>query len=103
MRPLLNCWLVALRLWKQSRGRALIWMRRSLHFKGVIPHSGTMHHAGWRQVRMVEYIPYHAKVWSRDNLVFLFRGRYRVWDLRVVGRKSFETREEMEAYLGSKK
>lgn len=99
MRPLLNCWVVSLWLWWQSRGRALIWMRRSLHFRGWIPHSGTVHHGGWRRISMVEYIPYHSKVWSKDNIVVLFSGRYRVWEMRVHRCRSFKSMEEVRAYL----
>lgn len=99
MRPLLNCWIVAAWLWLLSRGRALMWMRRSLHFKGWIPHSGTIHHAGWRRMRMVEYIPRHSRLWSRDNMLILFRGRYRVWELRVVRVRSFRTADALRAHL----
>lgn len=102
MRPLLNCWIVAIWLWAASRGRALIWMRRSLHFRGVIPHAGTCHHAGRRRMRMVEYIPCKAALWSRRNFVFLFDGTYRVWEFRAVRVRRFSSMRAVRAYLRGK-
>lgn len=99
MRPLLNCWIVAIWLWVASRGRALIWMRRSLHFRGLIPHSGTIQHAGWRRLYLTEYIPFKAKLWTRDNLVLLFAGRYRVWEFRAVRCRSFRTMADVRKHL----
>lgn len=99
MRPLLNCWIVAIWLWAASHGRALLWMRRSLHFRGLIPHSGVAQHGGWRRLLLTEYIPYKARLWTRDNLVLLFRGRYRVWEFRAVRCHSFKTMREVRAYL----
>lgn len=99
MRPPLNCWLVALWLWFASRGRALIWMRRSQHFSGLIPHSGTAHHGGWRRMYLVEYIPLQAERRGWRSFGVLFRGRYRVWEFRAVRVRSFTTMSEAQAHL----
>ena len=95
MRPLLNCWIVAIWLWVASRGRALLWMRRSLHFRGLIPHAGTVHHAGFRRLFMTEYIP------SKSVAEFapLFQGRYRVWEFRAVRVRRFQTMQAVRKYL----
>lgn len=99
MRPLLNCWIVSIWLWVASRGRSLLWMRRSLHFLGLIPHSGTAHHGGWRRMYLTEYIPCKAALWSRRNFVLLFEGRYRVWEFRAVRCRSFRTMAEVRKHL----
>lgn len=94
MRPLLNCWIVAIWLWAASHGRALLWMRRSLHFRGWIPHAGVAWHGGFRRLYLIEYIPHRS-----SSLAPLFAGRYRVWEFRAIRCRSFQTMREVRAYL----
>lgn len=95
----LNCWLVAMWIWVASRMRALVWTRRSLHFGGLVPHFGTAHRSGWRRGFVVEYIPPKGALWSRRNVLVLFDGRYRVWELRAVRCRSVRTLREALALI----
>jgi hypothetical protein len=99
----LNCWLVALWLWLASRGRAYLWVRRSLHFGGWMAHFGTAHPAGRRGLYVVEYVPPKSRLWSRDNFVLLFRGRYRVWHFRAGNVRSFATMAQVREHIGDSK
>jgi len=78
-RRLLNCWVVAMYLWLAGCARQYAWVRRSHAFRGTILHFGYAGTTGWRRLTVIEFIPPKGKLWSRDNVVLFFRGRYRVW------------------------
>jgi hypothetical protein len=99
MRVPLNCWIVAIWFWVVSRFRGYCWSRRSLHFKGLVPHAGVGFIGGYREVFIVEYVPPKARIWTMDNLLVLFFGRYRVWRLRAVSSTRFRTMEDTRNYL----
>lgn len=80
----LNCWVVAMWLWLSGLGRQYIWIRRSHAFGGLIPHFGYAGRAGWRQIKVIEYIPPPKRRWSRDDFVLGFTGSYRVWHFRLL-------------------
>lgn len=102
MRPMLNCLIVALWLWLRSWGKAYIWTRRSLHFKGTVPHAGTAHRMrGKRGIAVVEYVPPKNDLWTRRNMLVVFDGTYRVWEMRPVSVKRFKTMREVTAWLNS--
>ncbi len=100
---LLNCFIVAMWIWGASRFRSYLWTRRSLHFAGLIPHFGTAEFGGWKRIFVREYVPHKSRVWTRDNLVILFRGRHRVWELRPVRVRHFKTDEEARAWIQKQK
>lgn len=99
MRVRLNCLIVALWLWGMSRGRAYLWTRRSLHFKGLLPHAGTTHVLGRRALAVVEYVPPKNDLWTRRNIGVLFEGTYRVWELRPVSVRRFKTMDEVMRWI----
>lgn len=71
-------------IWATSRMRAYVWTRRSLHFRGLLPHFGTAHRGGFRRGVVIEYIPPHRALGTRRNMIVLFNGQYRVWEMRAV-------------------
>ena len=97
----LNCLVVALWLWLRSRGRAFLWVRRSLHFKGLVPHAGTAHVMG-DQVVVVDYVPPKGVLWTRHNMVVFFDGTYRVRELTVSAEHSFKTMAEVQAWMSER-
>lgn len=99
MRLPLNCLIVALWLWFRSRGRAYLWVRRSLHFAGLVPHAGTAHVIGRRGLAVVEYVPPKNDLWTRKNMLVLFDGTYRVWEMRPVAVHRFKTMAEVTAWM----
>lgn len=99
MRIPLNCLIVALWLWFRSRGRAYLWVRRSLHFAGLVPHAGTAHVAKDGTLMVVEYVPPKNDLWTRKNMLVLFDGTYRVWEMRPVSVRRFKTMEEVTAWM----
>lgn len=99
MRPLLNCWIVAMWLWAVSRLRAYVWTRRSIHFRGLVPHFGTAHPAGWRRAHVVEYIPPKRDLWTPRNFLVLFSGSYRVWEFRAVRVRRFSSLQAARRWM----
>ena len=100
LRRLTNCWLVAMWIWGMSWFKSYAFIRRSLSLKGLVPHFGNAHHAGWKYLRVVEYVPPKRDLWTRRNVLLLFEGHYRVWHLRVKRVRRWETREAaMADYL----
>jgi len=96
---LANCWIVAMWIWLAGHCRNYAWIRRSHSFHGLIPHFGTAERAGWRYLRIIEYIPPKRDLWSRRNLLVLFDGHYRVWHVRVTSVRRWATREQALADL----
>lgn len=94
----LNCLIVALWLWLASWGRAYLWVRRSLHFKGLIPHAGTAHVMDDKVV-VIDYVPPEEALWTRRNMVVLFDGTYRVREMGVVAEHRFKTMGEVRAWM----
>lgn len=100
-RRLLNCWIVALWLWVPSlfsSARRYLWSRKSYSFHGRILHAGVAQLAGWRLLSVIEFVPPKGKRWTRENVVVLFRGQFRVWRLRLEEVQRFDTREEAIAF-----
>lgn len=87
----LNCWLVAMWLWIHSRGKGGAYVTRSHSFKGLIPHFGFVQILGWRYARVTEYVPPHRRRWSKDDVVLLFKGKYRVTHYRLVAVRRHDT------------
>lgn len=98
MKPL-NCLIVAAWVWTRSRCRAVLWTRRSTSFRGLIPHFGTAHRTGWREIVTLEYVPVKCELGSWRNLLVFFRGRYKVTRYRVEEIERFETLPEAEAWI----
>ena len=100
-RALLNCWLVAMWLWLASLGhrrRRYIFTRLSYAFRGKVPHFGAAEAPRWKLLTVVEFIPIKAEFGTRRNWLVLFRGRYRVWRLRVDAVRRFDSRAEALAF-----
>lgn len=93
-----NCILVALRLWLAVRARAYLWIRRSLHFKGLVPHLGVAFPVR-RGLVVVEYIPPKSRLWTRDNFLLAFKGVFRVWRYELVEVRRFKHRDQIRALL----
>lgn len=94
----LNCWIVAMWFWAQSRARDYAWIRRSHAFSGLIPHFGYGKATGWRQIKIIEYIPPKRRRWRRGgDWVLFFPGHYRVIQLRVMAIRKWETKEQATA------
>ena len=91
MARLANCWIVAMWLWLAGGMRGYAWIRRSFAFRRMLPHFGTGEAIGWRHVRIVEYVPPKSRLWSRENVLVLFRGEYRVWHLRAVSVRRYDS------------
>jgi hypothetical protein len=79
----LNCLIVALWIWLSAWCKPYFWTRRSTSFHGLILHFGIAEKTQWKTLRVIEYIPYKSRLWTRDNMLLLFRGRYRVWEFRA--------------------
>jgi len=71
-RVMLNCWLVAMWLWLQTRGHHYAWIRRSHAFAGLIPHFGYSERVGLRRFRSIEYRPPKGRRWRPDDCVSAF-------------------------------
>ena len=94
----LNCWIVAMYFWMRSRGKDYAWIRRSHAFAGLIPHFGYAQPAGWRHLKIVEYIPPKGLRWKRGgDWVIFFPGHYRVIHLRVTSVRRWDTKEQAAA------
>lgn len=97
----LNCLLVAAWLWGMSRGRSWMSIRRSVSFRGLIPHFGVVREHG-PSITMIEYIPRRRKH-SKDGdgqCFCLFDGLFRVREFRQTGVGTGDTlREAMAAII----
>lgn len=93
LRRMSNCWLVAMSLWLASRGREYSIVRRSRHFSGLLPHFLYGSRAGWRYIKVIEYIPPKNQRWRHD-FVLCFPGSYRVWHFRVESVRRWATKEQ---------
>jgi hypothetical protein len=93
-RALLNCWLVAMWLWLEARGRSYMWVRRAHSFFGLLPHFGYAERTGLRSFRSIEYRPPKGRLWSKDDLGLVFRGHYAVTHFKVVSVRRWATREQ---------
>ena len=93
-RALLNCWLVAMWLWLQTRGHQYAWIRRSHAFRGLIPHFGYSERLGLRRFRSIEYRPPKGRRWSKDDFVIAFAGHYVVTHYSVVSVRRWATKEQ---------
>ncbi len=99
-RHLLNCLIVAALLWVATlKYKTYLFTRRSLHFRGLIPHAGVASSQRYRRLVVVEYVPPKSRLWSRDNFLLLFRGRYRVWEFRAVRSRTVGTLNEAKQLL----
>ncbi len=99
-RHLLNCLIVAALLWVATlKHKTYIFTRRSLHFRGLIPHAGVASSQRYRRLVVVEYVPPKSRLWSRDNFQLLFRGRYRVWEFRAVRCRTADSLEDARGML----
>ena len=58
------------------------------------PHFGIAERAGWRTLRIIEYVPPKRALWTRRNCLVLFEGHYRVWHVRVAAVRRWATREQ---------
>ncbi|MBR0568353.1 hypothetical protein J5J83_19705 [Azoarcus sp. L1K30] len=77
--------------WAIGWFKGYAWTRRSLHFAGMVPHFGTAHQGGLRQLFALEYIPPKRDLWTPRNMLLFFSGAYRVWEFRAVRVKRFRT------------
>ena len=80
-------------LWLASRGREYSIVRRSRHFSGLLPHFLYGSRAGWRYIKVIEYIPPKNQLWRHD-FVLCFPGSYRVWHFRVESVRRWATKEQ---------
>lgn len=96
-RVMLNCWLVAMWLWIQSRGRSVVWVLRSRHSFGLLPHFGIGERLGFRSFRSIEYVPPRRRLWSRQDKGLLFCGHYVVKHYKLVSVRRWATKEQAMA------
>lgn len=96
-RAIANCLIVAVWLWIQSRGRSVIWLLRSRHSFGLLPHFGIGQRLGFRSFRSVEYVPPRNRLWSRQDKGLLFCGHYVVKHYRLVAVRRWATKEQAMA------
>lgn len=100
-RPLLNCWLVALHLWiisLFSKARRYLFFRQSYSFSGMILHAGVAQGVDWKTLTIVEFVPTKPEFGTLRNFMLLFRGRYRVWELRAVKSRRFDSLDDALAF-----
>ena len=90
----LNCWLAAMLLWIQHRGRNWTGVRRSHSFRGLIPHFGYAERTGFRRCRSIEYRPPKGRLWSKDDIGVVFAGEYVVLHYQLVQVDRCETRDQ---------
>ncbi len=79
-----NCLLVALSIWASTRGRAWIANRRSLYFRGLIPHFSVFVGRG-ETIYQIEYVPPVSDGDSGSNYYALFDGYFQVKIWRNIG------------------
>ena len=84
IRHLSNCLLVAISLWFSTRGRAWIANRRSLYFRGLIPHFSVFIGRG-NTIYQIEYIPPVNEGDVGRNYYALFDGYFQVKLWKNVG------------------
>lgn len=98
----LNCWLVSRWLWLKGHMKPYWWTRRSLHFRGAVPHSGVAYHGPWKKVYVVEYVPPKKALGSSRNMLLLFNGSYRVWEFKAAKCTRFESLDKVTQFLAVK-
>lgn len=81
-------------LWFLGHCRQYVWVRRSHSFFGLIPHFGIAERAGWRYIKIIEYVPPKRDLWTSRNVLVCFEGHYRVWHVRVESVRRLATREQ---------
>lgn len=99
MKPMLNCWIVALWMWGSSRFRTALWIKRSQSFRGLVGHTGTIEQIKGRAFAVIQYIPRKQLLGTRRNLLVVFDGRYRVTVVRAQYTRTFDTLDELNGYL----
>lgn len=72
------------------RSRAWWWVP---HFIVTVPST-------WGRFVAVEFVPPRKRRWSRDDMVVIFRGRYRVVEYKVSQVLWFDTKEEVLQWHG---
>lgn len=87
IRRLTNCLVVAINLWWMTRGKSWFANRRSLHFRGAIPHYSVFIERGDRLIR-IEYVPPVEEGDTGRNFLVAFDGYFQVtiWRGHFVGR-----------------
>lgn len=98
---MLNCWIVALHLWLTSlfsKARRYFFFRQSYSFEGVILHAGVAQGVNWKTLTVVELVPNKSEFGTLQNFLLLFRGRYRVWELRAVKARRFDSLDDALAF-----
>lgn len=95
----LNCWVVAMYLWGSTRAKDWVGTRRSLWFRGLIPHFASFRIRA-KHLTMVEYVPNRQKGEPRGDgdWLIVFPGVYRVTVYyRVVEVTSHDYEEAVRA------
>lgn len=77
-------------LWAMSRAKGYAWIRRSKNLKGLIPHFGYAEEM-LNHLIVIEYVPPENSRWTKDDMVIVFRGTYRVSILKKVSGRGFHT------------
>ena len=87
VRYLTNCLFVAAAIWFSTRGRSWVAKRRSLYFRGLIPHFSVFIGKG-DSIYQVEYVPPVEDGDVGVNYVALFDGYFqvKVWQKTGSGR-----------------
>ena len=85
----LNCLVVAMWLWMAGHGKQYVWLRRSHHFLGLIPHFGFSDRIGIRHFRSIEYRPMKGPA----SFVLAFHGTWIVSHYKLVAVRRWPSKE----------
>lgn len=76
-------------LWVGGRCKQYVWLRRSHHFRGLIPHFGFSERIGIRRFRSIEYRPPKG----RASFVLAFHGTWVVTHYKMVAVRRHASKE----------
>ncbi len=88
-----NCLFSAIRLWLKSRGRAWLAVRRSVAFRGLIPHYSCIVD-GEKQLIVIQYVPPTRQGDAGKDSYLLFDGYWQINRYRLEDEKRVKTLEE---------
>lgn len=80
--------------WLYWRAKHPVGVRRS-HAWWWVPHFIVTVPSRWGSFCAVEYVPPKRRRWSRDDMVILFRGKYRVVEYTVTKVLWFNTKKQV--------
>lgn len=96
MRLPLNCLIVALWLWGITHAKSWLTVRRSISFRGMIPHFGVVKEKDG-YLTFIEYIPRQRKSALSSSVgqsFVLFDGMYKVRKFKQIGVGAGDTLKE---------